>query len=49
VNPGLNAGYRFDWGDARLAYRHLAYHFKSDRPLADLSFSGPALGLSFRF
>lgn len=42
-------GYRYAWGDVTLVYRHLAYDFKSDEPLSDLSFSGPAVGLSFRF
>ena len=42
-------GYRYGWGDVTLIYRHLAYDFRSDEPLSDLSFSGPAVGLSFRF
>jgi len=42
-------GYQFGWGDATLAYRHLAYDFKSDHPMSDLSFSGPQVGVSFRF
>jgi hypothetical protein len=42
-------GYAFAWGDATLVFRHLAYDFKSDHPMSDLSFSGPAIGVSFRF
>jgi hypothetical protein len=42
-------GYRYPWGDVTLAYRHLAYDFESDRPISDLRFSGPQLGVSFRF
>jgi len=42
-------GYRFQWGDVLLAYRYLDYEFKSDRDLADLNISGPALGAKFYF
>ena len=41
--------YSFHWGDALLAYRHLYYDQTGDKLLQDLSFSGPALGVSFRF
>jgi hypothetical protein len=42
-------GYAFRWGDALLAYRHLYYDQKGDKLFQDFSFSGPALGVSFRF
>ena len=42
-------GYSFRWGDALLAYRHLFYDQKGDKLLQDFSFSGPAIGVSFRF
>jgi hypothetical protein len=42
-------GYRYGWGDVTLAYRHLAYDFHNDRPLSDLKFSGPLLGVGFKF
>ncbi len=42
-------GYSFRWGDALLAYRHLFYDQKGDKLFQDFSFSGPALGASFRF
>jgi hypothetical protein len=42
-------GYRFGWGEASVIYRHLAYEFKSDAPISNLTFSGPALGASFSF
>ena len=42
-------GYRFGWGDVTVVYRHLAYDFHSDRIASDISFSGPAVALSFRF
>jgi len=42
-------GYSFRWGDALLAYRHLFYDQNGDKLFQDFSFSGPALGVSFRF
>ncbi len=41
--------YRFSWGEATLAYRHVAYDQSGDKMLQSLSFSGPALGASFHF
>jgi hypothetical protein len=41
-------GYRFNWGNFVVAYRHIQWDFKSDSPFKDLSFSGPALGLVFK-
>lgn len=43
------ASYGFSWGDVSLAYRHLEYDLDDDKLLQDLSFSGPALGATFRF
>jgi len=43
----LGAGYRFDWGDVTLALRSLSYDF--DKNNADVRFTGPALGVSFRW
>jgi hypothetical protein len=42
-------GYRWDWGDLILAYRHLSYDMGSDKLLQNTDFSGPALGVVFRF
>jgi hypothetical protein len=42
-------GYRFAWGDAMVGYRHLAYDFKSDQPVSTMAFSGPIVGVGFRF
>jgi hypothetical protein len=42
-------GYSFDWGTATLAWRYLDYEFKSDAPIEDMNFSGPLLGVSFKF
>ena len=42
-------GYSFKWGDALLAFRHLSYDQKDDKPIQGLEFSGPALGVRFAF
>jgi hypothetical protein len=42
-------GYSYKWGDVLLAYRHLYYEQKSDKPIQELQMSGPALGATFRF
>ena len=42
-------GYGFNWGDVRVAYRHLSYEQKGDELIQDLAFSGPALGATFHF
>ena len=42
-------GYRFGWGDVVVSYRHLVYEFDSDRPMSDVSFSGPQFSLGWRF
>jgi len=42
-------GYHFGWGDAMVGYRHLAYKLHDDGPVSDLAFSGPVVGVAFRF
>jgi len=42
-------GYAFDWGEVSLTYRYLAYDQGSDKPLQDIGFGGPKLGVGFRF
>ena len=42
-------GYRFNWGDAVLGYRHLSYEFHNDRPISDVKFSGPQIEVGFKF
>ena len=42
-------GYAFKWGDVLLAYRHLSYEQESGKLIQDMRFSGPALGVAFRF
>ena len=41
--------YSFNWGAVRLAYRNLYYDQGNDKFLQDLRFTGPALGVTFRF
>lgn len=47
VNAGV--GYQFDWGAVVVSWRYLDYDFKSGSHVADLSFSGPLIGASFKF
>ena len=42
-------GYRFKPVDVVLTYRHIHWDFKSDSAFSDLTFSGPALGVVFKF
>ncbi len=42
-------GYTFKWGDLLLAYRYLEYEQDSGKLVQDMSFSGLALGATFRF
>lgn len=42
-------GYTFTWGEVFAAYRHLDYRFDSGDRMKDLSFSGPGVGLGFRW
>jgi hypothetical protein len=42
-------GYRFDWGDLSLAYRHLDWDLGPSSAIDDLSFSGPQLTATLRF
>jgi len=45
----VGLAYAFGWGDLGVAWRHLDYDVGSDGPIADLNFSGPALGATFRW
>ena len=45
----LGIGYRYKWIEGTLAYRHLSYSQGGDKLAQDLSFSGPGLGITFRF
>jgi hypothetical protein len=41
--------YAFKWGEASALYRYLSYEMKSGRSLKDLSFSGPMIGVTWRW
>ena len=43
----LGLGYVFDWGQLALAWRYLDYDMSSDARIADMTFSGPAIGARF--
>jgi hypothetical protein len=47
VNAGV--GYQFDWGAIIASWRYLDYDFKSSAKVQDLSFSGPLIGVVFKF
>jgi hypothetical protein len=47
VNAGV--GYQFDWGALIASWRYLDYDFKSDSLIQSMSFSGPLVGVVFRF
>jgi hypothetical protein len=42
-------GYSWSWGDVLAAWRHIDYDMKSGRDIESLSFSGPAIGVAFRW
>jgi hypothetical protein len=41
--------YGFSWGGVQLVYRHLYYDQKENKLVQNMRFTGPALGISFRF
>lgn len=45
----LGIAYSFKWGGVTLAYRNLYFDQNNDKLVQDLRFTGPALGLTFRF
>lgn len=47
VSTGL--GRRFGKAEVIASYRYLRYEFSGDRLIEDLDFSGPAIGLAYRF
>ena len=42
-------GYAFGWGETVAAWRYLDYDLDSGSPVADINFSGPAIGVVFRW
>jgi len=47
VNAGV--GYQFDWGAVVGSWRYLSYNFKSGSLIDNQSFSGPLVGMVFKF
>jgi hypothetical protein len=45
----VGLGYGFKWIDIIAAYRHLYYDMDDEGLIQELQFSGPAMGLTFRF
>ena len=45
----VGLAYQFGWGDLGVAWRYLDYDVKSDGPITDMNFNGPALGATFRW
>ena len=45
----LGVAYSYKWIGVTLAYRHLYYDMKGDKLVQDMRFSGPLLGVNFRF
>ena len=42
-------GYAFHWGEIVAAWRYLYYNFPSGEAIKDMSFSGPSIGVTFRW
>ncbi len=42
-------GYAFSWGELVAVWRYIGYDFKSGDKIERLNFSGPAIGVAFRF
>jgi len=42
-------GYAFKWGEAVAAWRYLSYDLGSNKAIADVNFSGPVVGVTFRW
>lgn len=42
-------GYAFGWGELVAAWRHLYYDMPSDKAIGDMAFSGPMVGVDFRW
>jgi hypothetical protein len=42
-------GYAFSWGEVVANWRYLDYNLKSGQKIADVKFSGPSVGVAFRW
>lgn len=45
----LGIGYAFNWGEVHAGWRYIDYRFKSGSLVSSASFSGPAVGVTWRF
>ena len=45
----VGLGYAFRWCEVAAVWRHLYYDLSSDKAIDDMSFSGPAMGVTFRW
>jgi len=45
----VGLGYAFRWCEVAAVWRHLYYDLSSDKAIDDMSFSGPAAGVTFRW
>ena len=41
--------YAFHWGEVNALWRYLSYNFKSSKAIEDVAFSGPQIGVVFRW
>ena len=42
-------GYTYRWGEILGVWRYLDYNFASGSPYESVTFSGPAIGVTFHF
>ena len=42
-------GYAFHWGEIAAVWRYLYYDLSSGSAINDMNFSGPAIGVTFRW
>ncbi|WHZ18629.1 MAG: hypothetical protein OJF55_000778 [Rhodanobacteraceae bacterium] len=45
----IGVGYAFQWGEVAATWRYIDYDFKSGSLVSRMSYSGPAVGLTWRF
>ncbi len=45
----VGMGYAFHWGEVAAAWRYLYYDLPSGKAINDMSFSGPEIGVTFRW
>lgn len=45
----VGVGHVYPWGDVVAAWRYIVYEYRSDSAISRLSFSGPAIGVTWRF